>query len=392
MARRGRDGRNAQLPSRHAASRVHGHCCWMAQVDAVSRASSSAWCSLLQAVDQRVEVAFDDVRQVVQRQALDAMVGDAALREVVGADALAAVAAADLQLARLRLRCGGLARALSLRPASRFRRFIALSRLACWLRSVWLSTTIPLGTWVMRIADSVLLTCWPPAPQERKVSTFRSAGLISIGSPSAFDRDDRHGRGRGVDAALRFGFRHALHAVRAGFELQLRIRAAAFDARDDFLEAAVFARDWRIRLSTLPALALGIARVHAEQVAGEDRRLVAAGAGAHFQVDVAFVARVLRDQVRQQFGVELLPAVRWRRRFPPRPVRAVPGRRASLRRRRDRAWPALRRPARWRPAPAARTRARACGSARRRRSRRDRRAGVRVPRAVRPGLRVCGAG
>ena len=56
---------------------------------------------------------------------------------------------------------------------------MALSRLACWLRSVCDSTTTPLGTWVMRIADSVLLTCWPPAPEERKVSTFRSAGLIS---------------------------------------------------------------------------------------------------------------------------------------------------------------------------------------------------------------------
>ena len=36
----------------------------------------------------------------------------------------------------------------------------------------------------MRIAESVLLTCWPPAPEDRNVSTRRSAGLISIGSPS----------------------------------------------------------------------------------------------------------------------------------------------------------------------------------------------------------------
>ena len=56
---------------------------------------------LLQAVDQPIEVAFDHVGQVVQGQALDAVVGDAALREVVGADALAAVAAAHLQPARL---------------------------------------------------------------------------------------------------------------------------------------------------------------------------------------------------------------------------------------------------------------------------------------------------
>src|SRR5690606_26064102 len=78
-----------------------------------------------------------------------------------------------------------------------------------------------------------------------------------------FDRDDRDGRGRGVDAALRFGFRHALHAVGAGLELQPRVRAAAFDARDHFLEAAVLALVGRLDLDP-PALALGVARVHPE--------------------------------------------------------------------------------------------------------------------------------
>src|SRR5690606_25114389 len=52
-----------------------------------------------EALDQGVDVARQHVGQVVQGQAVDAMVGDPALRIVVGADALAAVAAADLQLA-----------------------------------------------------------------------------------------------------------------------------------------------------------------------------------------------------------------------------------------------------------------------------------------------------
>ena len=39
---------------------------------------------------------------------------------------------------------------------------------------------MPVGMWVRRTADSVLLTCWPPAPEARKVSVRRSAGLISI--------------------------------------------------------------------------------------------------------------------------------------------------------------------------------------------------------------------
>ena len=37
----------------------------------------------------------------------------------------------------------------------------------------------------MRMADSVLLTCWPPAPEERNVSTFRSAGLMLVSSTSS---------------------------------------------------------------------------------------------------------------------------------------------------------------------------------------------------------------
>ncbi len=36
------------------------------------------------------------------------------------------------------------------------------------------------------------------------------------------------------------------------------------------------------------------------QVAGEDGRLIAAGAGAHFQVDVALVARILGQQQQRQ--------------------------------------------------------------------------------------------
>src|SRR5690606_31421535 len=79
--------------------------------------------------------------------------------------------------------------------------------------------------------------------------------------------DDGHGRRRGMDAALRLGGRHALHAVGAGLELQLRVRAATDDAGHDLLVSAVLARVVGFDLD-LPALAFGIARVHAEQVAG----------------------------------------------------------------------------------------------------------------------------
>ena len=105
----------------------------------------------------------------------------------------------------------------------------------------------------------------------------------------------RDGCGRGMDAARRLGVGHALHAVHAGFELELRECAAAADFGDDFLEAAHRTFIRRDDLD-LPALLGGVALVHAEQVAGEHRRLVAAGAGADFKDDVALVHRVLGQQ------------------------------------------------------------------------------------------------
>ena len=68
-------------------------------------------------------------------------------------------------------------------------------------------------------------------------------------------RQDRDRDGRGMDAPLRLGRRHALHAVGAGLELQLREDAAADDAADDFAVAAVLAGTLAQGLD-LPALRL----------------------------------------------------------------------------------------------------------------------------------------
>ena len=178
----------------------------------------------------------------------------------------------------------------------------------------------------MRTADSVLLTCWPPAPLERSVSILRSASLI--GDVDVL-RLGQHGDGRrrSVDAAGGLGVGHALHAVHAGFEFQLGERAAAADFGDDFLVAAhrAFARGHDF---DLPALIGGVALVHAEQVAGEQRRLVAAGAGADFENDVALVHRVL--------GQEREPQLLFERRAARFKLRAFRLRRWSAFRRRSR--------------------------------------------------------
>jgi hypothetical protein len=52
----------------------------------------------------------------------------------------------------------------------------------------------------------------------------------------------RHGAGRGVDAALRLGGRHALHAVAARLELQLRVGALRRRCADHLLVAAEVGR------------------------------------------------------------------------------------------------------------------------------------------------------
>src|SRR5438876_8516981 len=51
--------------------------------------------------------------------------------------------------------------------------FIAVALFFPWLRSCWHETTMPEGRCVMRTADDVLLTCWPPFPDARKTSIRR---------------------------------------------------------------------------------------------------------------------------------------------------------------------------------------------------------------------------
>jgi hypothetical protein len=59
--------------------------------------------------------------------------------------------------------------------------------------------------------------------------------------------------------------------------------------------AAVFARSFADGLD-LPAASFGVAGIHAIQIARKYRRLVATGAGAHFQIDAVAVARIGRHQ------------------------------------------------------------------------------------------------
>ena len=44
---------------------------------------------------------------------------------------------------------------------------MARSRFLCCERSFWQLATSPVAICVMRTAESVVLTCWPPLPLER---------------------------------------------------------------------------------------------------------------------------------------------------------------------------------------------------------------------------------
>ena len=102
------------------------------------------------------------------------------------------------------------------------------------------------------------------------------------------------------------GVGHPLHAMHAGFEFEPRKGAAAPDFGDDLLEAALGALARGEDLG-LPAMNGGIALIHAIEIAGEQRRLVAAGAGADFEDDVALVHRILGQQGEPDFLLQRLP-------------------------------------------------------------------------------------
>src|SRR6185295_19456788 len=98
-----------------------------------------------------------------------------------------------------------------------------------------------------------------------------------------------------MNATLCFGLRYALHAMCAGFEFEPGKRATPHDATDDLLVAAMLARILAQDFHA-PALRLGVARVHAKQVASEQCSLVSTGAGAHFEENVVVIARIFRLQ------------------------------------------------------------------------------------------------
>ena len=230
------------------------------------------------------------------------MVRQPPLREVVGADAVAAVAAADQALAQRGLLGGALA-ALFLLDA----RLQHLQRLG--LVAVLAAAVLAFGHDAggqvhhahgrVRLVDVLPTRAAGAEGVDAQVRRVQRDGLVLVGLGH-----HGHGAGAGVDAALGFGGGHALHAVAARFELERTVNVVAFDAQHDFLVAAQLAFVGAHHLH-LPALGGGIAGVHAGEVACEQSRLVTARACADFNERVACVVRVLGQQQALQFIFQL---------------------------------------------------------------------------------------
>ena len=126
------------------------------------------------------------------------------------------------------------------------------------------------------------------------------------------------------------GLGHALDAMAAALVAQVLEDVVAGDAEDDFLVAALLAGAEGDVLD-LPALVAGIVGVHVVEVAGEEGRLVAAGAGADFHDDAVEVLALGQEQVFQlafaalaarpvSSAISSVPAAASRGRIPPRPA------------------------------------------------------------------------
>ena len=157
---------------------------------------------------------------------------------------------------------------------------------------------------MIRTAESVVLTDWPPGPGGA-VDVDLQVVLVDLDLDLLGLGQHRDRRGRGVDPALRLGLGHALHAVGAALELEDRVGALALDREGHLLEAADLGGRLRERLGREAAL-LGVAGEHLVEVAGEQRRLVAPGPGADLDQDVLGVVGVALDHRQADLLLELL--------------------------------------------------------------------------------------
>ena len=119
---------------------------------------------------------------------------------------------------------------------------MADSRFWCCERSFWLWATMPVGMCVRRTAESVLLTCWPPAPWERNVSIAQLVlGDLADLRGVLHLRQHLDQRERRVAALLGVVRADAHQPVDAALGAQPAVGAPAVDGDGGALEAGLLA-------------------------------------------------------------------------------------------------------------------------------------------------------
>lgn len=191
-----------------------------------------------QRFDHRLHPAGEDIVQRVQGQ-VDTVVGHPPLWIIVRTDALGTVARADQQLA---LGGDGVLRGAGLHVVELGRQPGHGAGTVLVLRALFLALDHDTGGQVGDPDRRVGLVDVLAAGTGCAIGIHPQVGRVDLDSRLLVRLGQyRHGARGGVDTALGFGLRHALHAVRARLELELAVHALAFDAGDDFLVAAVLA-------------------------------------------------------------------------------------------------------------------------------------------------------
>ncbi len=168
----------------------------------------------------------------------------------------------------------------------------------------------------MRIAESVLLMCWPPAPEARKVSMRRSAGLIVDLDRIVDFRIDVEAGEAGVAAARGIEGRLAHQAMHAGFGAQEAVGVVALDLDG----CAADAGDVAVGLFQqfgLEALAFAVLQVLTQQHRGPVAGFGAAGAGLDVDEAVVRVRRIVEHAAELEVGDQCFCRRRDRFRRPP---------------------------------------------------------------------------
>src|SRR5258708_259678 len=235
----------------------------------------------------------------MQREA-NAVIGHAILRVVVGADFFGAIAVLDLAAA-----LGGDRRLL----------FFLLELVEAGAKNAHgLGAIFDLRFFILlrddQAAGNVRDThCGIGGVDGLAAGTGRTKGVDAQVFGFDFDvdfvgfREHRNGGRGGVNTALLFGGGNALDAVHTAFVFQLGIHFVALNRSDDFFDSALRRRR-AFEDFDFPALRFGVARIHAEEIAGEKSGFVAAGARAHFDDNALFVVGIFREQQELELALD----------------------------------------------------------------------------------------